>query len=90
MSYSLKVLYSGSTGNATLVTCGEDAILIDAGRSARALCRALNDAGVSPDRISAIFLTHEHSDHTSALEIFLKTHPVPVHAAGACAKRLAE
>jgi len=88
MSYSLKVLYSGSTGNAALLTDGETAVLIDAGRSARALCTALNAAGVSPDTVSAIFLTHEHSDHTSALEIFLKHHPIPVHAAGASADRL--
>ena len=90
MSYSLKVLYSGSTGNATLITCGEDAILIDAGRSARALCTALKNADVPPERISAIFLTHEHADHTSAIDIFLKTHPVPVHAAGSSARQLAE
>ena len=88
MSFSLKVLYSGSTGNATLLTCEGQAILIDAGKSARALCRALEAAGVRPDDIKAVFLTHEHTDHLSALEIFLKNYPLPVHAAGACATRL--
>ncbi len=88
MAYSLKLLYSGSTGNAALLSCGEHAVLIDAGRSARALCTALERAGCSPDAISAIFLTHEHNDHTSALEVFLKKHPVPVHAAGASATKL--
>ena len=88
MSYSLKVLYSGSTGNASLLTVGDTAVLIDAGRSARVLCTALHNAGVDPNALSAVFLTHEHNDHTSALEIFLKHHPVPVHAAGASADRL--
>ena len=88
MSYSLKVLYSGSTGNATLLSCGEHAILIDAGKSARALCRALEAAGVSPASLRAVFLTHEHTDHLSALEIFLKNFPLPVHAAGACATKI--
>lgn len=89
MSYSLKVLYSGSTGNAAVLCAGDTAILIDAGRSARALCCALECAGISPDAIKAVFLTHEHSDHTAALEVFLKHHPVPVHAAGASAEKLA-
>ena len=68
----MKLLYSGSTGNAALLVAGDTAVLIDAGRSARVLCAALNRAGVSPDALSAIFNTHEHRDHTAALEIFLK------------------
>ena len=89
MSYSLKLLYSGSGGNAALLTAGDTAVLIDAGRSARTLSAAIERAGASPDRISAIFLTHEHRDHTAALEVFLKHHPTPVHAAGATADYLA-
>lgn len=88
MSYSLKVLYSGSTGNAALLQTKETTVLIDAGRSARCLCAAIKAAGCDPDAISAIFLTHEHGDHTAALEVFLKHHPMPVHAAGASAAKL--
>ena len=88
MSYSLKVLYSGSTGNAALLTAGDRSILIDAGRSAKMLCAALQAAGSSPEALSAIFLTHEHGDHTAALEVFLKHHPMPVHVAGASADKL--
>ena len=88
MAYSLKVLYSGSTGNAALLTLNGTSVLIDAGRTAKALCGALGEAGVSPDSLSAIFITHEHRDHTAALEVFLKHHPVPVHAAGESAKAL--
>ncbi len=72
-------LYSGSSGNATLVRTSHGAILIDAGKSARALCAALKQAGSDADDIDAVFITHEHTDHISALEIFLKKHPVPVH-----------
>lgn len=89
MNYSFKMLYSGSTGNAAVLTAGDTAILIDAGRSARALCTALNCASVSPDSLSAIFITHEHHDHTAALDVFLKHHPVPVHAVGASAEKIA-
>ncbi len=88
MPYSLQVLYSGSDGNAALLRAEHCAVLIDAGRCAKTLCGALAEAGVSPDELSAIFLTHEHRDHTAALEVFLKHHPCPVHAAGRSADTL--
>ena len=81
-------LYSGSTGNAFLIDCPRGAILIDAGKSAKRLDLALKSAGIDPDRIGAILVTHEHSDHVSALPVWLKKHPVPVHLQGACAYRL--
>ena len=89
-SYSLKLLYSGSDGNAALLTAGDIAILIDAGRTAKALTAALAAAGVTPDALSAILLTHEHRDHTAALNVFLKHHPIPVHTTTASAMRLRE
>ena len=86
--YTLTVLYSGSTGNAALLTAGGISLLIDAGRSAKLLTAALKEAGVSPDGLSAIFLTHEHKDHTSALDVFLKNRTVPVHTTRASAEKL--
>jgi len=79
MSYTLKLLYSGSDGNAALLCADGHAVLIDAGRNAKCLCAALREAGVDPDHLDAIFLTHEHRDHTAALDVFVKYHPVPVH-----------
>ena len=72
-------LYSGSTGNATLIETESTSILIDAGKSSRALCAALRQAGSDPEKIRAVFVTHEHTDHISALEVFLKKYRVPVH-----------
>lgn len=82
-------LYSGSTGNSFLIVSPNGAVLIDAGKNAKRLCMALNDAGVSPDEIQAILVTHEHSDHVSALPVFLKKHPIPVHILAASAYKLA-
>ncbi len=59
----LTALYSGSKGNSYLIECGDSAILVDAGRSARAITAALAAAGVSLDKLSAVLLTHEHTDH---------------------------
>lgn len=81
-------LYSGSKGNATLIRAGEANILIDAGRSARALTAALAAVGCPIEDIHAIFLTHEHCDHTAALEVLLRRHPIPVHVTAPSAPRL--
>ncbi len=89
MPCTVQVLYSSSNGNATLVASDKTAFLIDAGANARALTKALCAVGKSPDDLAAIFLTHEHKDHTAALPVFLKTHPVPVHIVEASAKKLA-
>ena len=72
-------LYSGSVGNAFLIHTEKGAILIDGGKNAKRLCTALSEVGVCPDEIKAVFITHEHSDHVSALPVFLKKHPIPVH-----------
>ncbi len=82
-------LYSGSTGNAFLIEAGATRILIDAGKNAKKLCSALAEAEVSPDSIHAVFITHEHSDHVSALPVFLKKYPLPVHVQRASAYKLA-
>ncbi len=83
-------LYSGSSGNAFLIDTPENAILIDAGRNAKKLCAALSEVGVPPENLRAIFVTHEHTDHISALPVFLKKHPIPVHILTGCAYRFEE
>ncbi len=81
-------LYSGSRGNAAFLSLGGTKILVDAGKSARALCRALSEIGEDIAEIRAIFLTHEHNDHISALDTLLKHHPIPVHLPRASAEKL--
>ncbi len=87
--YRLISLFSGSKGNCTLLRVGETRILIDAGMSCRAIERALASVGESLSDIDAVFITHEHSDHTKALPVLLKKHPVPVHLSVDTAKELA-
>ncbi len=80
-------LYSGSGGNSVYIRVGESRILIDAGKSARALCKALEKIGENIENIDAIFITHEHTDHVSALEVLVKKHDIPVHITDVSARR---
>ena len=84
------VLYSGSGGNSVFIRVGKSAILIDAGKSARALCRALVEIGEDIKNIDAIFITHEHSDHISALEVLSKKNEIPIYMTEVSAKRFDE
>ena len=75
----IATLYSGSKGNSTYIRMADTAILIDAGRSAKRLCKALKDIGSDIEEIRAIFITHDHSDHISALETLCSHHNIPIH-----------
>ena len=63
-------LFSSSSGNCIYIGTSDGGILIDAGVSAKRITGALENIGVSPDSISAIFITHEHSDHINGLRVF--------------------
>ncbi|MGI9036888.1 MAG: MBL fold metallo-hydrolase [Pyrinomonadaceae bacterium] len=77
------VLGSGSTGNAILITAGKTKILVDAGLSAKEILRRLECVGETYEDLSAVLLTHEHSDHAGGLRVLLKTLNCPVFVSGA-------
>ena len=79
MDCKIITLYSGSGGNSVYIRMADTAILIDAGRSARALCQSLKSIGTDIGEIRAIFVTHDHHDHVSALEILSKKNEIPIH-----------
>ncbi len=73
-------LFSGSSGNCLYIGTADSGILIDAGVSARRLEQALAKRGIDPHRIEAIFVTHEHTDHTAGLRVFQKRFFTPIYA----------
>jgi len=73
-------LGSGSSGNALLVQAGETAVLVDAGFPPRILAGRLRQAGLAPDALTAILLTHEHSDHACGAREFASRHGIPLVA----------
>jgi phosphoribosyl 1,2-cyclic phosphodiesterase len=67
MALRFTILGSSSSGNCALLQSEGCNILIDAGFSARRLGELVEGAGVTLDVIDAVFLTHEHGDHSSGL-----------------------
>jgi phosphoribosyl 1,2-cyclic phosphodiesterase len=74
MAMRFCILGSGSSGNSAVLVTEGTRILLDAGFSARRLGSLLGAVGESMDRIDAVFVTHEHSDHSSGIES-LKKYP---------------
>jgi phosphoribosyl 1,2-cyclic phosphodiesterase len=66
------VLASGSSGNAALLATERTRILVDAGMSMRELARRMAGAGEELSNLSAILITHEHSDHISGLPVLAR------------------
>jgi len=79
MCLSVASLNSGSNGNCYYIESVNDAVLIDAGISCKEIEKRMMRLGLSPQKIKAIFITHEHSDHIYGLTSFLKKYPLPVY-----------
>ena len=80
-THLVRVLASGSSGNAVFLRSGETRLLFDAGISRRRIVHALRDIDEDLDDLSAILVTHEHRDHVHALPMIERYHPeIPVWA----------
>lgn len=85
----LRTLASGSSGNCALLSHGGAHLLIDAGISCRRITTALTSFGIDPKTISAVLITHEHTDHISGLATLTKKFSLPVYTSPGTADRLA-
>ena len=86
----LHILASGSSGNAAIVEGPQTSILIDCGLSRRELLRRSQELDIDTDRIAAVFITHEHSDHVSGLRVFAKHFDGPIFATSGTAHILSQ
>ena len=85
---TVHTLASGSSGNALLVSCGTTHLLVDAGISCRRITAALAELGLTPGDLSAILITHTHSDHISGMQTLLKRTGCPVRGSGRTCREL--
>lgn len=71
---------SGSSGNCHLIETGQHRLLIDVGLSAKQIEQLLRERDIDPASITAVFVTHEHSDHTKGVGVWMRRYRVPVMA----------
>lgn len=73
------ILGSGSSGNCAYLETAEARLLIDAGLSARQIRNRLLTIGRTPENLTGILITHEHSDHVQGLAVLAAKLNVPIY-----------
>ena len=79
---------SGSSGNCIYIGTDHSSVLIDAGISCKRITDALRDIDRSVQDLTAILVTHEHSDHIAGLGVLLRKAHVPVYATQATIRQI--
>jgi len=78
MALSFTSLNSGSNGNCYYIENQQDAILVDAGITCRETEKRMERLGLSMNKLRAIFISHEHSDHIRGVPVIAKKYDLPV------------
>jgi len=79
VSVKFTVLGSGSAGNCAYVETTDARILVDAGFSPLQIRKRLATIGKTPENLSAILVTHEHSDHIAGILGLADKFHIPVY-----------
>lgn len=72
-------LGSGSKGNSTIVESDTACVMVDCGFGLRNACTRLERIGKSPEDLTAIIVTHEHSDHWKGIGALSAKYNIPVY-----------
>ncbi|MBQ8228254.1 MAG: MBL fold metallo-hydrolase [Clostridia bacterium] len=83
-------LFSSSSGNCTFIGTGDKGILIDVGVSGKQALAALDCIGVDIENISAIFVTHEHTDHIKGVRVLASKYGIDVYASEGTLQKMEE
>jgi phosphoribosyl 1,2-cyclic phosphodiesterase len=79
MSLFFTSLNSGSNGNCYYIGNDTEAVLIDAGISCREIEKRMKRLGLLIQKVKAVFVSHEHSDHIKGLQVLVKKYQLPVY-----------
>jgi phosphoribosyl 1,2-cyclic phosphodiesterase len=79
MSLFVSSLNSGSNGNCYYVGNEKEAVLVDAGISCREIERRMKRLNLSMQKVKAVFISHEHTDHIRGLHSLVKKYSLPVY-----------
>jgi phosphoribosyl 1,2-cyclic phosphodiesterase len=86
MSLFISSLNSGSNGNCYYIGNDKEAVLVDAGISCREIDKRMKRLNLSMQKIKAVFISHEHTDHTRGLYSLVKKYKLPVYITSATMK----
>jgi len=79
MSLYISSLNSGSNGNCYYIGNQNEAVLIDAGLSCRDTETRMTRLGLSMKIVKAVFISHEHTDHTRGAQVISRKYQIPVY-----------
>lgn len=77
--FQVSVLTSGSKGNCILIKYEDTQILVDAGISYKKYSQFMKQLDLNPDSLSAIFISHEHSDHVGGAGVLHRKINSPIY-----------
>jgi phosphoribosyl 1,2-cyclic phosphodiesterase len=78
MEMRITPLASGSSGNSFLLQCNGAAILVDAGLSGKQMIEKLGVAGLDPESLKGILVSHGHVDHIRGVGVLSRKYRLPV------------
>jgi len=87
MALFITSLNSGSNGNCYYVANDTEAVLVDAGISCRETEKRMGLLNLSMNKVKAIFISHEHSDHIKGAESIAEKYSLPVYITNDTARR---
>lgn len=79
MSLFISSLNSGSNGNCYYVGNNTEAVLVDAGISCSEIEKRMKRLSLDMQKVKAVFVSHEHTDHISGLQVLCKKYQLPVY-----------
>lgn len=72
-------LNSGSNANCYYIGDSQHGVLVDAGLSCRETEKRMKSLGLSMEKVKALFISHEHTDHITGLPGISKKYQLPVY-----------
>jgi phosphoribosyl 1,2-cyclic phosphodiesterase len=77
--FQTSIIASGSKGNCVLVQTDDTALLIDAGISMRRILDTMATLEIPENRLAAVLVSHEHSDHIRSVGAIARKLKIPIY-----------